>query len=411
LRGVRALQLATSMRRQWLGFLMCLSFTGCLAGDPATEDPIDGDSDGSAEEPIDDPEPIAAGNAAALIIGFNAGFADQFDYFDDFYKSATMAPPRLCHAYVSWNVANQAPHAGNVADHASRAFIEDWFTKARGHCDEALITFKAMTHGAVPSTDAFAAAFEKFAAIDWLAETGFTGSLAFTAWNEPNNAADSGNGLGVQIPARVAARYYLAAERSCRKHACKVAAGDFASNGNMWDDYRMNCRDDNVTPATLCKEKSPLAGNRGPSYLDVYKNEIVNRASEFGLPAKTFRPDYFAFHGWHDSNSYLNNSDHCSTYESCTLRRILYTLRGSWGGSELWNTEDGIGQSTAPDDSLQACGAAFVIRLQSITSRVKRLYVTRLHGGPGQLLVDHNPRPSFGVLGKRLRDIAGGGCK
>ena len=35
---------------------------------------------------------------------------------------------------------------------------------------------------------------------------------------------------------------------------------------------------------------------RGASYLDVYKNEIANRATEFGFAAG-YRTDFFAYHG------------------------------------------------------------------------------------------------------------------
>lgn len=378
---------------------------GCVLG-TEEEEYVDGGDDGDDTEVIE-----AALDPTRLNVGFNNGYANQFAYYPDFFSVGVTPPARLCHAYVSWRVAYQAPFSGSIADHSSRAFLDDWLAKAQGHCDEALITFKAMSKGRPPSTSAYAAAFEKFVAVDWAAETGFTGEIAFTPWNEPNNGDDAGNGLGVVIPPRVAARYYLAAERACRKHGCKVAAGDFASNGNMWDDVRWNCANDNVAPSQLCDTKSSMnPDGRGPSYLDVYKNEIANRAPELGLP-RGFRPTYFAYHGWHDSNRYLDAGDHCSSYETCTLRRLLRSLRGSWGAVVIWNTEDGVGQTSAPDDREQACAAAFLMRLHLISSRVKRLYITRLHGGPGQLLEGHTRRPAADVFANRRLAYSGGNCR
>jgi hypothetical protein len=390
-----------SIRNTLRTLSLCALATGCLATDDDIDEIGDDGEDGEEETVA-----VAHADAMQLNIGFNNGYASQFAYYPDFFDTAVAPGPRLCHAYVQWNVADQAPWSGSIADHSSRAFIDDWLQKAEGHCDEALISFKSMSAGDPPSTSAFARAFERFVATDWAAETGFTGELAYTPWNEPNNGARSGNGLGVIIDARVAARYYLAAERACRQHGCKVAAGDFASNGNMDDDFRWNCANDNVEPSRLCATKSSMnpQGVRA-SYLDRYKNEIANRATEFGLP-QGFRPRYFAYHGWHDTNRYLDADAHCSTYETCTLRRLLRSLRGSWGNVVIWNTEDGIGQTSAPDDHDQACGAAFLLRLSTISSRVKRLYLTRLRGGPGTLLVGHTPRPALTVLAQRQRTFA-----
>ncbi|HEY5937269.1 MAG TPA: hypothetical protein VIU61_21615, partial [Kofleriaceae bacterium] len=164
------------------GLWIWLAFSCAADEAPTPKDP-------DAEDPVETIDEAVPGDPAALAIGFNAGYADQFDFFGDFY--ATSPGPRLCHAYVSWNVADQPPGTGTIEDHASRAFIEDWLARAEGHCDEALISFKAMAEGPVPGTSAFSAAFEKFVAIDWAASTGFTGGFAFTPWNEPNNPAKS----------------------------------------------------------------------------------------------------------------------------------------------------------------------------------------------------------------------------
>ena len=373
--------------------LALVLLSACLVGDEPYDEGTDGD--GTMDE-----QPFAI-DPANLNIGFNDGTASQFDYYPDFFSQDIHHGPHLCRAYFQWDVADQAPHAGDPTDPASRAFVDAWLAAARGHCDEALVSFKAHYHRAAPSADRYAAAFDKFAATDWAAETGFTGAFAFTPWNEPNNGADDGDGLGLEIGARLAARYYLAAERSCRQHGCKVAAGDFASNGDMWNAFEWNCANDNVAPSELCRQHSAVS--TGPaSYLDLYKNEIVNSAHSYGLP-QGFRPAYFAYHGWHDTNLYLTSASHCSAYGDCAVRRILRSLGGSWARVELWDTEDGIGQKAALADHDQACGAAFLIRLTTLSTRIRRVYVTRLHGGDLELLAGHAARPALNVLAKRER--------
>jgi hypothetical protein len=52
-------------------------------------------------------------------------------------------------------------------------------------------------------------------------------------------------------------------------------------------------------------------------------------------------------------------------------------------------------------DHDQACGAAFVMRSATISNRIERVLITRLHGGDLQLEVDHTPRTAFGVLAAR----------
>lgn len=91
----------------------------------------------------------------------------------------------------------------------------------------------------------------------------------------------------------------------------------------------------------------------------------------------------------------------------------MRSLRGSWGDVVIWNTEDGIGQHSdaAPTDRQQACGAAFVIRLHTITSRIKRLYLTRLRGGPGTLIDGTTPRPALTVLARRQRHFTAADCR
>ncbi|MFT3692085.1 MAG: hypothetical protein QM831_03010 [Kofleriaceae bacterium] len=382
--------------------LICLA--GCLTGDASNDgDDGEGGPDDLGNEP-------AATDLHNLNIGFNDGYIEQFGFYNDYFSATQQRGPRLCHAYVWWNVMSTAKDSGDPTDHMTRAFLDNWFRAAKGNCDEALISFKARNNAQPPTADEYGTAFDKFAANDWQTETGFAGALSFTPWNEPNNPAGDGNGLGVQIPARLAADYFMEAERSCRKHGCKVAAGDFASNGNMWDSFRWQCSNDNVADGQLCKTHSAAydASTPGPSYLDNYKNEIANHATKYGLPAG-YRPDYFAYHGWHDANMYLKDGDHCTAYANCALRRILRSLGGSWGGVEIWDTEDGAAQNDPTTDENQACTAAFMLRLQAISSRVRRLYVTRLHGGAGGLInVDamgnHVPRPALGIFANRDRN-------
>jgi hypothetical protein len=357
-----------------------------------------------------------SGDAAAIDVGFNGG-PDQFDYFPDFFGASTIhGEPRLCHTYVAWNLASQPAGVGNAQSApGSRAWFEYWLQQAQGRCDEALVSFQAHTAGRPPTggdSGEFAQAFAAFLAQPWAKDTGFTGRFAFTPWNEPNNPTSSGSGLGQVLSPELAAQYYLTAEKQCRTHGCKVAAGDFASNGGFWNDFEWNCADDNVAPRDLCKSESSLDPQHHPaSYLDRYKNYIANHAGEYGLP-KGFRPEYFAFHGWHDANEYLNHGNRCGTYDDCATRRLLQSLGGSWGGAEIWDTEVGVDQDAVPiSDGEQACGAAFLLRLTALSPRVKRLYYTRLHGGTGELLSGHTPRAALEVLARRETTVAGGHCR
>ena len=109
----------------------------------------------------------------------------------------------------------------------------------------------------------------------------------------------------------------------------------------------------------------------------------------------------FAYHGWHDTNEYIYDHQKCTGYDDCAVRRLLVSFGGSWGGVKLWDSEDGMGQKGALSDHDQACGAAFLMRTANISSRIQRVFVTRLHGGDLQLEVGHTPRPAFGVLAAR----------
>lgn len=362
------------------------SLMGCAA-DTGDED----------SETLDDEEALTSGDPKGVDIGFNAGHADQFDYFDDFYgkNPSPEAGPRLCHAYTWWRVGEApVPPAVTInaqAEPLTRAHLTYWFERAKGHCDEALISFKARYSGKPPKESDYKAAIEAFFKADFPKATGFKGKLAFVPWNEPNNKAKDGTGLiDERIEPELAARYYLVVERECKKHGCKVAAGDLASNGNMWNDFNVD--------------------DKPASYLDRYKAEIAKRADDYGVPS---RPKYFAFHPWHDANAYLNTGNHCGTYAQCTTRRLLKSMSGSWSKVELWDTEVGVDQTADPiPDDEQACGAAFLMRLTVLGDRVTRLYYTRLHGGGGQLIdKNHKARPALGILQRRETSYKGHKCK
>ena len=119
----------------------------------------------------------------------------------------------------------------------------------------------------------------------------------------------------------------------------------------------------------------------------------------------------FAFHGWHDVNEYLKTGNHCESYDDCATRRILTSLGGSWGGVELWDTEVGMGQKGALSDPAQACGAAFLMRLSTLSRRITRIYDTRLHGGTLALFDGATPRPALTVLAHRETTFTGRDCR
>jgi hypothetical protein len=274
------------------------------------------------------------------------------------------------------------------------------------------------------------AAFSRFVSTDWKAETGYAGTFAFTPWNEPNNPTGPGNGLGNVIQPDTAAEFYLIMASICASAGCKVAAGDFASNGNWWDAFEWNCANDNIENMTYedngnvyCRHPSSLnpgtASHPAPaSYLDRYKNYIALHYQDYdGAPS---RPAYFAYHGWHDSNDYISDGNECSDYGSCAERRVLTSLGGSWGQVVVWDTEDGASQGPNISDPEQACTAAFMIRLHAISYRVQRIYYTRLFNGGdgagGELIAGNNPatatgRPALDVLANRETSYAGGGCQ
>lgn len=381
--------------------IVCVAFAAIACG---------GDGSSSLDEPLGSPD--------AIDIGFNMGRMDQFGYLDDYFKASSVKDARLCHTYAAWDAGTGSPVAANPnAPAGTRAWLTAWLGKAQGACDEVLVSFKAHTHGKAPSPAQVETAFRDFVTASWP----YTGKFSFTPWNEPNNGGDAGNGLGEVISPDLDAEYYLTMEEICRNHGCKVAAGDFASNGNWWKDFSWNCANDNVAPSQLCASPSSENGSHLPaSYLDKFKNYIANFASgktstlgrKHHLP-QGFRPEVFAFHGWHDINDYLSDANHCGTYGDCATRRILQSLGGSWAGVKLWDTEVGIDQDgPAISDDEQACGAAFLLRLSALSARLERVYITRVHGGTGQLVRDdHSLREAAHILANRKTTYPAGHCK
>jgi hypothetical protein len=350
-------------------------------------------------------------DALNLNIGFNGPDA-QFPYEAQFYDATNayyrsiglpgMPGTRHCHAYLSWDIAEQAVGSGPISQEGSRSWFEDWLKHAEGQCDEALVTFKyvsGVTGGtAFPSVSDYETAFTTFLSTSW-AYTGWTGTFVYTPWNEPDNGSPSGDGLKTVLDAHTAADYYLAIRANCDPSNCTVAAGDFGSNGQLGNGYYQNCADD----------VQPLCSNA--TYMDTYKHYLVADAPSFGLAA-TFRPEIFAYHGWDDINDYINQTYKCNNVSDqvCTIYVLLNSLsQDTWANVRIWDDEVGAGQNpqTNPDPITQACAASFLLRLTAIAagSRIDRIYYTRPDeaGGGHWSLFDSSgaPKPAFYVLADR----------
>lgn len=363
--------------------VLALFAVGCAAptGDVDTEE--EGETE-SAQK----------GAPGQLDIGFN-GPTDQFPFVDSFVANEKNKT-RLCHTYITWKAADEptglpfGPNAAEPKD-GTRAYFEYYLSKAEGHCNEVLLSFKALNPQAVPTAKAYAEAMDRFFAVPWKKNTGFTGRFAFTAWNEPNNKADDGNGLGNPIPPDVAAHYFLALASRCKKHDCTVAAGDFASNGNMWLAY----------------------DGKSGSYMDTYKNTIEKDAGGYPNLDAGFRPHAFALHGWHDVNVYIDNGNKAANTDTSVVRKLVASLNEkTWKGVEIWDTETGAGQKKAVNDDEQACAAAFLMQNHTVDGRITRMYLTRLHRGTTSLYgaSPDAPRPAATLLQNR-QTSAGRKCR
>lgn len=361
----------------------------------------------------------AAQHALNLNIGFNgadfSGPDDQIPYIDQFYAATEayyssigrrMPGVRRCHAYVSWDVALEPDGSGSASEQGSRIWLQSWLQAYAGHCDQALITFKWVAGvschyytGCAGGADVEAApqpgevgdALRAFVHSRW---PGWRGRFAFTPWNEPNNPGASGDGFtnGIEVDARTDADYYLAMRHNCVFWlGCEIAAGDFASNGNHYEDFIQQCDDDTTT---LCA---------GGSYIDTFKYYLDHDATTYGLPPG-FRPEYFAFHGWSDANDYLHylqngTATNCYTLTSpnCVTRLTydafsdaIHSGNRTWNWVELWDTEVGAGQNgnkydTDPTNDQQAETAAFILDLTgTVSNRFRRLLYTRVWEPDGQ---------------------------
>lgn len=347
-----------------------------------------------------------AQNAQALAIGFNgadfSGTDDQLPKIDQFYTDTrayytsigkSMPGVTRCHAYVSWDVALQPAGSGTATQQGSLVWLQAWLAAYQGHCSQALITFKWIVGvschyytGCALGTDVEAIphpvevgnAVNAFLSATW---SGWTGTFAFTPWNEPNNAAASGDGFdnGLTVGARTAADYYLSMRFYCTPTLpCDIAAGDLASNGSLWQDSYQNCADDTTT---LCS---------GGSYLDTLKYYLNHDATAYGLPSG-FRPEFYAYHAWSDANDFLTGNANCDavTTKTCVTWLTFYAFstathsgNSSWTSVHFWDTEVGIGQdhtvASASNDE-QAKAAAFVLNLTgTVSSRFWRLFYTRV---------------------------------
>jgi hypothetical protein len=343
-------------------------------------------------------------NAENLNIGFNgadfSGSDDQLPYIDQFFTDTKafyatlgrqMPGNRHCHAYVSWDVGLEPQGSGDVNTPGSRAWLEAWLQAYEGHCDQALITFQwvngvsciyyACALGSAQEPPHPVEVGNSVNAVLTGSWPGWTGTFAFTPWNEPNNPGQSGNGFtnGIQVGARTDADYYLASRYYCTSAAnCQIAAGDLASNGNTWQDSYQNCADDTTT---LCANGT---------YLDTLKYYLNHDATAYGLPSG-FRPEFYAYHGWSDANDFLNGNSNCSTVttKTCITWLTYYAFstakhsgNGSWTGVDFWDTEVGVGQNhsvASPTNDQQAQAAAFLINLHAtVSSRFFRIYYTRV---------------------------------
>ena len=356
-------------------------------------------------------EPMLRGaqqDALKITIGFN-GPDVQFPYMDTFYRAQTayyhsigMEYPkgaRYCHAYLSWDIAEQPVGSGPLKKEGSRSWFEDWLKHAQGHCDRALLSFKHIENvtvhdaGRYPDPSEYEAAMAEFFKTNW-SYTGWQGAFDFTAWNEPQNGARSGDGLTIEIPAKNAADYYLALRKHCLPSVdCAVAAGDFGSNGQLWQTFVQNCTDDS---SSLCTDAS---------YMDQYKHWIITDAPNFGF-ASTFRPEVFAYHGWDDINNYINAGRHCSDPKRCTTTAVLKALsEGTWSSATIWDSEVAAGQNpqSNPEPVPQACAASYLLQLTAGSSRrITRIYWTQPYVASGKFfsMFDGNgsPKPAFVVM-------------
>jgi hypothetical protein len=391
-------------------------------------------------------ELFAESQSEALSSDINIGFggahkhsgdAFQFGAIHDFFNASVVTPaPRLCHLYVAWDIALPTTN-GKILGEGRE--LSDWLGDrkpgddtssqaiAPNPCEEVLVSFKGTKAegGAEPTgldddpascPRCFGTAFRAFLVKYWdtwasKAPTDRAHVFSFTAWNEPNNGHDAGDGRGKALSPEVAALYYLMARKICNEAAygCKVAAGDMASNTPFIDQFATNCEDDDVGPKACGKA----------SWLDDYKVSIANHANDarFGFGAK-FKPDIWAYHAWQEINDYTyyrdKHPDPCNGQDTdCATGLMVRALKGDrWKGAELWDTEVGVGQQGARrgdvDDRTQAEGAAYLLKV-SAAAGVSRIYYQGVEDDtdPWRITCGVRRRPSWDVLAKRQTTFAG----
>jgi hypothetical protein len=384
---------------------------GCVGSDS-----IDSQSDdGQHENEV-------TSSPGAFFIGVEGTASDRAAYEVFRAKSPTSAAqPRLCHVYTFWDAAERSLPVPPGKD-ATTGFYDffGWMAAAEGQCDEVMISFKGQSDGGVylrPRFEDFQRGFKAMLALTAPNKklANWAGRLSFTAWNEPNNLAGAGNGLGTTISAEDAAHLYLVARQLCQPNTCKIAAGDFATNGNMDGDIEFNCADDNDpanTPTHCAHPSTTSTASHGPSYLDRYKNYIAVHASEYGL-GKAFRPEYFAYHPWQDVNDYVYSNKPCAGYDHCVTQRLIQSLGSSWGHTEIWDTEIGIGfqKDPAPNPtSTEPCGAAFLVQLTELSNRITRVYFLQFGAGRGPLVSGNDLNAAGQILASRATSFAGASC-
>ncbi|HEX4512296.1 MAG TPA: hypothetical protein VH054_02135 [Polyangiaceae bacterium] len=367
-----------------------------------------------------------SGNPKNINIGFG-GFGTapsndfgQFGAMKTFFAATVTQPgDRICHLYLPWNIALVGPKDANFGE---RQDFEKWIADASNPCVDTLVSFKAKGTGESaksPSdfhevsgcTTCFGTAFEAF--LDtftpaWTTTAHPNRKFSFTAWNEPNNGGTAGNGTGSEMSPVTAGQYYLMARHLCGKHPsnCKVAAGDLGSNGNMIAHFQQNCASD--VDNTLCAQAS---------WLDGYKHFIAFHANDpaFEL-GDGFRPEYWAYHPWQVVNDYTawlqsngKQGSLCTDDANCSTMAFVHSLRGTWSGGHIWDTEIGAGQSSALGDEVQAKGAAYLLHIESsVTNRVWRIYYQGVEAGSWQIICGGKKRPSFKVLAQRETSYSGG---
>ena len=400
--------------------------------------------------------------APAINIGFGGmghtaqqfEFSGMTEFFDASVLPDSAAHPRICHVYLPWNVGFPA-----VADpksepekqvNATKADFEDYLqsdnpngpgaTKFKNPCEDVLVSFKGTSvpdpknknkiiKGEEPSgpdddptkcPHCFGSAVREFLRTYWSQWATHGRTFSFTAWNEPNNPALPGNGIGTKLSPERAAAYFLVLQNICNEgiYGCKVAAGDMESNGgdnqaNGIHDYETHCDPD--IGATPCAKAS---------WLDSYKSAIAKNAKLHGLK-EGFRPAYWAFHGWQEMNQvvYYGLSDPCKSdpKTKCAMTMMQASLKGTWSHGELWDTETGVAQkdphaktktsAAVPTigDELQAKGAAYLLSA-SKDGGVTRIYYQGVEPGPWKITCGGKPRPSFCVLANRYTKFPEGDC-